>query len=114
MRVHYLLVVLSLFSAVGVPAKTFDRPLVPDKETAIELAHAILQSYQGKEEFSRLLMLRGLDATDDGDAWTVCHCQETGPVYQMHAESIDLQLPIGLEVRISKHNAEVLEIYLAN
>lgn len=94
-------------------AEGFDRELVPDKQTAIEIAHAILKSYQGEKAFSRLLNVRGLDAVDDGDAWIVCHCEETDSVVEMHEDSITMEMPIGLEVKISKQNAEVLDIYPA-
>ncbi|HEU0152923.1 MAG TPA: hypothetical protein VFQ84_06225 [Arenimonas sp.] len=113
MKTFHGLAVTLLLCAGHASARDFDRPLVPDKETAIGLAHVILQAYQGEEAFNRLLSIRELDAYDDGDAWTVCHCQGAGDVSELHADSITLEMPIGLEVRISKRNAEVLEINLA-
>jgi hypothetical protein len=97
----------------GGSSRLFDRQLVPDKETAIKLGHAVLQSYYGQDAFSQLLSLRGLDAFDDGDAWIVCHCKESGSLVELHEDSITLEMPVGHEVKIAKRNAEVLGIYLA-
>lgn len=114
MKSHFFIFLAGVLCFGSVQGKNFDRLLVPDAETAIKIASAIMASYDGETKFRSNLELRGLKAIDEGDSWVVCHCQYTGKIFELKGDEVIMQRPIGMTIIISKKNGEVRELYYSH
>jgi hypothetical protein len=108
---------LAPFCIVGSAAARIDRDLVPDSATAIRVGGAILETYMGKNRFAAMIRRAPLRADLDGDLWSVYAYPAKAARLVSHSNGLTTMTvttgwgqPV---VELSKHDAQVKDIYFA-
>ena len=117
MRQYLYAVVLLLFCGVTSPALTapIGRDLVPDPETAIKVASAILEAWLGEGRFADAIKDAPLAARLDGERWYVSpYRRNTGGEQQDPPGTVTVQAGGGqIVIVLARKDAQVLDIYYA-
>jgi len=106
-------VVLAVLISGNVSSARIDRDLVPDAETAIKIASAVLETYLGKEKFQALVAREPLRAIDEGDHWGVTPYPRDEEINRPPPEGTVTIVTGGGDpaVEISKRDGRILDLY---
>jgi hypothetical protein len=117
MRQYLYAVVLLLFCGVASPALTapIGRDLVPDPETAIKVATAILEAWMGEGRFADAIKDAPLRAKLVGERWYVSPSgRDTGDERQDPPGTVTVQAGGGqVVIVLSRKDAQVVDIFYA-